>query len=460
MPRHARWVVPFLCVASSGDAFAANFYVQKGATGSNSGADWTNAWSELDQVKLASVACGDTVWLAGGTYTKTLTLDKTCTSAAVLTVQRVRATDTVPAAAAGWSAAFDSTVKITVTSPGVDVPSGAYMTVSGRVPSGIVITIPSGGGNGIFGSETAGVTGLTLTNIEVAGPSCVATSNCATAAYGINFTHTGNVVHGLLVDHCNVHNVSEAFREASWESSVIQYNQIHDTNNDGVDHEDVIYTYPFNGSGNVIWRYNTIYNSPNDGVFFEFGGAQNFYFYGNVYWNSGASLLTTKGPGAYGPMFIFNNVFASSTGPCSSNCAFISPDTADGSTFTGVQIYNNVFYFVANAFSGESGVTSDYNAYSYTMLNGYPSPTEAHALTFNPATKNPFVNVATGDFRLVAMSALIDKGKTLTADGFINVDLDGNTRGIDGTWDIGAFEYVNGTLNPPAAPTNLASTVH
>jgi hypothetical protein len=190
----------------------------------------------------------------------------------------------------------------------------------------------------------------------------------------------------------------------------------------------------------VIWRYNTIYNSPNDGIFFEFGGADNFQFYRNVFYGSQFSLLTTKAPGTYGPILLYNNVFASTTGPCSSNCAAVYDG---GSTMTGVQVYNNVFYYVANAISGSAGEASDYNAYSYTTYGGFSWPSsETHSLTFNPGTQNPFVNIASGNFHLSSLSTVLNGvGKTLTSDGFIDVDMDGNVATVP--WNIGAFN------NPP-----------
>lgn len=52
-------------------------YVQLGATGSNNGSSWANAWNELNQIAWASVNPGDTVKIGGGNYTTALTLSKT-----------------------------------------------------------------------------------------------------------------------------------------------------------------------------------------------------------------------------------------------------------------------------------------------------------------------------------------------------------------------------------------------
>ena len=60
----------------------------------------------------------------------------------------------------------------------------------------------------------------------------------------------------------------------------------------------------------------------------------------------------------------------------------------------------------------------------------------------------PFVNVATGDFHLTGALA----GASLAAT--YNQDMDDVTRGADGTWDRGAFEYDEGG-GGLEAPTGL-----
>ena len=55
------------------------------------------------------------------------------------------------------------------------------------------------------------------------------------------------------------------------------------------------------------------------------------------------------------------------------------------------------------------------------------------------------------DLRLKAGSSPINAGTNLGSP--FNVDMDGNIRGTDGAWDIGAYEYVSGTNLPPADTT-------
>ena len=422
-------------------AEAADWYVRPAATGANTGKDWNNAWS-LGTIAWSNLVAGDTVWIAGGTYSSSLTVGKGGSSANPIRIYRVRASDAAPVAAPGWTSGFDSLATITG-SPGISVPASSAVTIDGRSPYGIKIVIPATGGDGVKAAQSASIDSLTLANIEVLGPY---TSTATVGVYGVNIAPSTNTVTNLRVASCRVRGISEAFRASNWNGAVVERCVIADTANDGVDHEDVIYSYP---CSNVTFRYNTITNSPNDGLFFEFGGATNFRFYGNVYYNSTYLMIKTKSPGNYGPIYIYNNVFHSpSNGTAHGIVSFAG--TTNGAT----EVFNNIFFNTTNSAGDGGPVHSDYNAYNYTSLGGYGWPSsEAHSLTF---TGDPFVNPAGGDYHLNATSAgtFKNKGKTLTTDGYINVDADGNTRGADGAWDIGAYE-IGGTATAPSPPKNL-----
>lgn len=47
---------------------AKNLYVRKGASGSNNGSDWNNAWTDVTQISWGGVNPGDSIWIAGGNY--------------------------------------------------------------------------------------------------------------------------------------------------------------------------------------------------------------------------------------------------------------------------------------------------------------------------------------------------------------------------------------------------------
>lgn len=71
-----------VCVARG-----ATWYVEKGATGANTGVSWLNAWHEMNQIVWASVSAGDTVYLGGGDYTNFLYCTKAGTEESPITVR-------------------------------------------------------------------------------------------------------------------------------------------------------------------------------------------------------------------------------------------------------------------------------------------------------------------------------------------------------------------------------------
>lgn len=422
------------------------WYVRPNGAGSKNGMDWNNAW-DLGGINWSSVQPGHTVWISAGTYGSSLTLTKSGTSGNAINLWRATAGDAAATLAAGWNSAFDGQVIITG-SPGINIPAASYVTVDGRTRFGIQIVQPALGGNGIFGAGSGNIDNITLSHIEVKGPYCTTSHPCTAGAYGINLPPATYTVSHININNCWVHGESEGLRASNWNNVIVERNVLEDFDNDGVDHEDVMYSYP---GSNVTFRYNTIRNSPNDGIFFEFGGAQNFYFYGNLYIASDYEMLGTKsdsGQDVYGPIYVFNNVFQSNTPAATSHAAI------GFGGLTAATVENNIFINVANAASNSHGtVVSDYNAYNYTQINGYQwNSSEPHSFTF---TGSPFVNASAGDFHPTASSPFINKGiATNTSNNTNNRDLDGNLRGADGSWDVGAFEYATGgSPSPTPTPT-------
>ena len=96
---------------------AEDLYVRPSHTsGAHTGADWTNAWNGFSDVKwgpgAGMVGPGDTLWVAGGTYTTQLLVGTNGASGSRITINRVLASDAVPVAAAGWISSLDSQVVI------------------------------------------------------------------------------------------------------------------------------------------------------------------------------------------------------------------------------------------------------------------------------------------------------------------------------------------------------------
>ncbi len=471
MVRLIRAVAFIVLIFSAGSAFAAaapqNWYVQKGATGANTGTSWTNAWNELSQINFSSVNCGDTVWLAGGTYTTSLSINKTCSAGAVLNINRVLSTDAVPVASPGWNSSFDS--QVIISDNEIFLNGGAYYTVNGRIGTpvgnnfGISVRCTSSGGcEGIGPVQAGALSHITISYVELFGPACITANgsgpgNCSGSVDGFNIAPSSNPIDSLLLDHMWIHRWSETIRENKWSNAIIQYCYIGEIRqaSSGGEHEDIVYSYP---STNQTWRYNHIYSSPNDGMFHEFStGAVNEAYYGNVIYHSGAAIISWKSGSTFGPVTLINNTFEND-----GTFGDVQPGNINwaGSFVAGSVVENNIYENISNGGNGPQG-TVDYNAYS----TGIGQDSGAHSFTYVPGTLGLSVmfvnespsNPVAADFLLTALGATtFQGGKALSAP--YDKDPDGNTRGADGHWYLGAYQYVGSQSQGPQPPTGLVAT--
>lgn len=60
-----------LVLLSPAATLAANFYVDKNANGANNGSSWSNAWESFGSINWGSVGPGDTIYISGGSTSKT-----------------------------------------------------------------------------------------------------------------------------------------------------------------------------------------------------------------------------------------------------------------------------------------------------------------------------------------------------------------------------------------------------
>lgn len=375
-----------------------------------------------DTVNWGSVQPGDVIQLAAGNYSGGFSVQKSGTADKPITIKG-------PASGtAKWT-------------NGWDIGPSNYVTIDGDHAYGIKIDLSGGsGGDGMRWGDKANVTGLTLKNVELIGTP--KTSGVTSGNYGLNFCPYDFKRENFLIDHCRVYQWCESFRANHWNNAVIQNSIIQKTFTDNVDHADIVYFYP---STNVTFRWNSISETPEDGIFFEFGGAQNFEFYGNWIWNSTNHFIFYKQPGPFGPVKIFNNTFVGK-GLDQWQYGYISSN--GGQMAAGSIVKNNIFF---NTENNLAGTASNNNAYNYTTLNGYPWPNDPGSFTF---TGDPFIDKAGGNVRLNSNGIGLMKGKGVVVTGKPEyaLDADGNARG-SGAWDIGAFIAGGSSPGPTATPS-------
>jgi len=438
------WSVWFPIICSAGD-----WYVRKGATGSNNGTDWVNAWNEMNQINWNSVAAGDTIWLAGGTYTTSLIPGKSGTSGSRIYVKKVLATDAVPAAAAGWNSSYDSQVVIN-TDQGIywgSSTTGSYVTIDGRVDSGIKSITPGTSWNSasVRMEQSGTQAGVTLQYIDMAGPAgsdpytfvddCKVLSIYTSAP--TNLTVRYSRLHGC-VDQVMLLGIGDGF--------VFEHNKLYDNNalNWQTFHPGTVASRAC--SGTMVYRYNEHYNYSVEGIMLGANSGDQgctWKIYGNI-WHSpygGAGNVARPLELQYcsSTVYFYNNTMTD---------LGIGIRALNGASFLpGSQIYNNIFYNSGGPGDGTTGIT-DYNAYS-------ESNSETHGIANMPSSA--FISYSGNDFRIVSTIASNyprNKGYTLASE--YNTDPNGVTRGADGAWDIGAYEYDSGPpITAPAPPTGL-----
>lgn len=461
MQKYVRALFLLLLASCTMQCYGADFYVHKGASGSNNGTSWADAWNEMSQVNFSSVACGDTIWIAGGNYTTTLTPAKNCSSGSPLTINRVLTTDSTPVSSPGWSSAFASQVVIASSgSTGIRLKGINNVVIDGRVgdPSkgtayGILVQCTITSCDGI--DDGASNNNYTIQNVEVYGPACVMSQSCTgSGASGVNLPYGGT---GFTYNNVYVHQWGEAFRAANWVNATIQKSFIGPTHNDSAQHEDVLYDNGGSGQAvqNLVMRYNHIWMNPNDGIFFDGGYQNGVYLYGNSYYHSGGALVTFKnGVGAKATnVFMYNNVFENDGTFGDYQPGWL--DLSNVNTSSGAFV-NNV---MENIYIIGTPPAPDYNAYNTCG----DRDSGAHSFCYSSGSQFVAINASNpllSDWHLTAAGAsTFGKGKALGAP--YNTDPDGNTRGSNGSaWDVGAYQY-GGTSSSqaPSAPSALTGTV-
>ena len=409
-------------------AQAANWYVTPSG-GTGAGTSWTAAWNGFSAINWTSVAAGDTIWVAGGTYSQDLSPKKSGTSTARISIRRARTDAAECTGAAGWNAAYASTIHHQA---GISFGSYNYITISGR-------TTASGGEHGWwidFQGKTSGPgiewpngsTGsyITIEYMDLQGPG------------NITYSSDGRGIDDTPFSSATNHTFSH-MRIWGWESGVyvvgmnaplFEHIEMFDIMavNWSTFHPNGIYT---SGVANGVVRHSKFYKNVNgvgEGIFFEqSGGCSNWQIYGNLFYDLNQSGMKAIEITSVVPnLKIWNNTFDN----------VLAPLYTQASVGSGSELRNNLFY--ASGSSQSWGTTSN----NLFLSSG-----------------TVFVNRAAKDYRIVSTTGANfprNAGVALSSDGYTNYDVDGNQRGADGAWDIGAYEYGSVvTLEPPPAPSAL-----
>jgi hypothetical protein len=393
-----------------------------GATyGNANGSSWSNAWSGFSKINWNQITPGTAICLAGGSYSQSLSPQSSGNSANPIVIKRALTSD--PQCGSGtesWTSSFDSQI---VMSNIIEIGT-SYITIDGTKANGISVTMQNP-----TDSDYAGIAGdvgptsyVTIRNIEVAGP-CGSTA-CAqnNDQRSVELEHWNGSDYdkqdNWIFQNMNIHGACNNFVLYGATNLTVENSRMADsaTTNTANCHPNVVN----DGSpGPVTWRWNEITNWQVEGIMFLQKGT--WYVYGNNWHDpmSGSYPRVMESQTSAMQVYFYNNTIA--------NDSYYSIiDTANGGSWSSTsQGRNNIYW---NDTQGGPNLPSDDYDYSDQSLSG-----ETHGQGNAP---NPFVSSGSQNYRLIK-----DTNAGLTLSSPYNIDYDGNTRGANGVWDRGAFQF-------------------
>lgn len=425
-----------LAVLFVGSTHAANRYVRPGATGNNTGSDWTNAYASLP----ATLVRGDTYYLADGYYGSRTFRDAQNGS---LPITIKKATQADHGTNTGWQASygdgqvvFDSVLRFET----------GYYVLDGQVRNesdwfdgasyGIRINHNGKDQNIVIPGGSAS-SNITIKHVFVDAIQGNLPTATTIRRYAIDTdTYGGSIATNLVFHRMYVRGSNNVWFLRTTNGAVLEYSASSGVTGNAANHGEIVNL--FYSGNNAVVRYNRFKDAYLDGggtALVAITYADGLQFYGNVLSNFAVGDAAVGFAGGYSSR---NRVYNNTIKDC---------HTAGGTAWgTGSdnQVYNNIFVNCARA--GLQG-THDYN----TFINAGDAHGEPHGTS--ASSGDPFVNAAGFDFRLKAATA---PGLALPTP--FNKDPNGAVRGADGAWDRGAYEYAAGSPPPPTSSTESIFT--
>lgn len=422
-------------------SWSATKFVNNSATGSNNGTSWANAWTNVSSIGWSGLSAGDVVCVAGGTYSGSIKTGANGASGNPITIRRAAAADAAcGSSTAGWNSSFDAQAVIS----GITLANN-YVTIDGASSNGFKINLANASGSPSGIGVSAPTNGVVLRYIEVSGPCGTTACNQNGDSRSIDLNSWNgssyNLQNNMTIQYNNLHGSCTILWSAHSTNLVIEHNRFADsadsTPGNPNCHPNVVAAQD---STNVAFRYNEVTNWQVEGIMTcpNGGCSSSWDIYGNLWHDPMAGsyprVLEAQG-NTNGPYRVYNNTFV--------NISYATAGTANGGAFTSDSVgRNNIFWN-----SPTTGLPSN----DYDLCN--KACGEANGQTYT--TTDLFANYAARDYHLARAT---NAGLSLAAP--YNIDYDGNTRGADGVWDRGAYEFGGSSTTKPGIPTNLTGVPH
>lgn len=418
-------------------AYAADIYVRDGGSCTSSCTSWTNASDQITTA-LSNSSRGDTIWVGDGSY-NSITLDKANSSTTPITIKK--ATVAAHGTSTGWLDTYgDGQASIGSILLGSDywVVDGATRNESNWA-SGSAYGFRISGGVSASTSITPGVcaSNITVQYADIGGSDIGNTHTGSEPSSGFYIAGFDESCTNWTLSRNYVHNTMIAYHMNGTDTGVIEYSYIaHHWGKEAI-------------RGQIKFKNWTIrFNKLKDSCQKDPGDATSGCTAEIALWDGSA--------GNWDNNKIIGNVIWKTTNE-NNCCGAIVVGGDNGGAWAGSPANNTLVLnnTIVGIDQGQGGVLINGGTgnevrntlgYDITAGFGFTPNTSSNA----EQGTNPFVNYGSADFHLSAGIA----GTSLSSP--YNTDMDGITRGGDGTFDRGAFEFDSGA--GPSAPTVTTTT--
>lgn len=397
---------------------AASWYVDNAVASSGNGQSWGTAWKNFANINWASVQPGDTIYVSGGstskTYYETLTPEKSGTAGNYITI--ARAVDA------------NHNGRVIIDAQGtraraVNLVDMNYVKIKGfemtnNAPGELGMVMLDGGSNLIIDS-------VKITEFRGQG---------GVFSEGTDgFTVSNSYIASLYT----MNQQTDCIYVQRSKNFVIENNTLIQKNNWLEGSTDTMQFYDIRG-GSIIIRNNNmrVENQHGDqGIIGETAtSTTSLEILNNVVYE-----VNPSDPATHGNTIVIKDTFAGPIKIYGNTLYGVDyVETLNVPTRNNVEVKNNIIINTGSNGIATSGRGSNYDYNMYYVPNGASLGGSLNAHEF--VTTNPrFVNLANHDFHLTSSSPAIDAGVNLGAP--YNIDNAYFTRPHGAGWDIGAYEF-------------------